>query len=245
MIKGYRFLVILGLLAVSLMTVGAVSADIILIPDSGFETPIINLQDFPIGCTTDAPSLLPWVGQAASIYNPAIYSGLYNEGNITPDDGSQVGYLGLQISNTRAYLYQTLPETYAAGEEYSLTAAVAQYDAKYSLDPGESVTVRLGYWTDIADGNVGPTIVAERVITAAEVTAATWTYFTANTGPVSGDAVGKQIVVYLAKGDGSTTGAQMIIDNVQLLSSVPEPGTVVLLVSGLIGLVTCAWRKRK
>jgi hypothetical protein len=243
MITGYRSLLILGFLAVSLMTVGVVNADVITIPDSGFETPVINLTDFPIGCTTDAPSLLPWVGQAASIYNPAIYSGLYFEGNITPDEGIQVGYFGLQIAS-RAYLYQTLPETYAAGAEYSLTAALAQYDAKYALDPGESVTVRLGYWADIADGNVGPTIVAERVVTAAEVTAGTWAHFTANTGPLSGDAVGKQIVVYLAKGDGSTTGAQMIIDNVQL-TSVPEPGTVALLLSGLIGLVACAWRKRK
>jgi hypothetical protein len=242
MITHSRALLILGFLAVSFAAVGG-QAGVIAIPNSGFESPVINLVDYPVGCTIDAPSLLPWVGQAGSIYNPTIYSGLYGEGFITPDEGSQVGYFGLQVPATRAYYYQTLPETYAAGVEYSLTAALAQYDAMYALDPGESVTVRLGYWADTPDGDVGPTTVAERVVTAAEVAAGTWAHFTANTGPVSGDAVGKQIVVYLAEGEGSTTGGQMVIDNVQL-TSVPEPGTIALLSCGLIGLAAFAWRKR-
>ena len=35
------------------------------------------------------------------------------------------------------------------------------------------------------------------------------------------------------------------IDNFEIVGTVPEPGTIVLLITGLIGLLAYAWRKRK
>jgi hypothetical protein len=45
--------------------------------------------------------------------------------------------------------------------------------------------------------------------------------------------------------DSPAEGGNYIVDNVSLHQVVPEPGTVVLLITGLIGLLCYAWRKCK
>jgi hypothetical protein len=231
---------ILFLMVVSLLAVGTVQADPIAVPDASFEEPVVVDPPYTVG----AGPLLPWVGQWASIANPVIYGLGYGEGYIVPQDGNQVLYLNpLSVSN-RPWVYQTLPDVYVAGLDYSLSAAVAPYDGNlYPLDPGQVLTVRLGYWAGAEDGDAGPTIVSEVLATAAELTAETWANFTTSTGPVAGDAVGKNIVIYIGKADVSTAGPQWWVDDVRCVKS-PEPGTIALLVSGLLGLVAYAWRKR-
>jgi hypothetical protein len=56
--------------------------------------------------------------------------------------------------------------------------------------------------------------------------------------------VGQTVAVEFAK----RSGTQSFIDNVSLVATtnaVPEPGTIVLLITGMLGLVCYAWRKRK
>jgi hypothetical protein len=60
------------------------------------------------------------------------------------------------------------------------------------------------------------------------------------TAPSSGAALGKTLQVMV--GGEACVG----LDNVRLSdSTVPEPGTIVLLGTGLLGLLAYAWRKRK
>ena len=51
-------------------------------------------------------------------------------------------------------------------------------------------------------------------------------------------------VNYIGFGGAFKTGAVSTIDNVSV-SAIPEPSTLALLATGLIGLLAYAWRKRK
>jgi hypothetical protein len=242
MINRYHVLLFLGLAAVSLMAVGAVNADLITIPDYSFETPDLSTGT-PYTTDPTGADLAPWNGAAVSIYNVPAYVLLGYGGNVTNPDGFQVGYIANQVAQ-RPYLYQTLANTYQAGMGYELTVG-ACFHEEASMG-GELLSLQLGYWSGTPDGNAGPTIVAERQIAASELVSNTLIDFTAqvNVGALPGDAVGQPIVVYIARATGGAVGARWSVDNVRL-SEVPEPGTIVSLVSGLMGLAFCAWRKRK
>jgi hypothetical protein len=244
MITRYCKLLIVGILAVSLAAAGVAQAGIITIPDSGFESPVALPENgYPYYCTTDAPSLLPWAGGGASIYDVAGYYGAYAEGNVTNPTGTQCGYLGNQLG-MRPYLFQTLADTFKAGSEYTLTVGAALYQGGgAAIDPNQSMCIQLGYWTGAPDGSAGPTIVAERQIALGELLEGTLQDFSIGTGAISGDAVGQPIVVYMARTAGAPIGRQYSLDEVRLVE-VPEPGTIALLSCGLIGLAAFVWRKR-
>jgi hypothetical protein len=144
----------------------------------------------------------------------------------------------------RPYFYQTLTNTYQAGMGYELTMGACFHEE--ASTGGELLSLQLGYWSGTPDGIAGPTIVAERQITASELVSNTLIDFTAqvNVGALPGDAIGQPIVVYIARATGGAVGARWSIDNVRL-AEVPEPGTVVILISGLFGVVALAWSKRK
>jgi hypothetical protein len=225
--------------AVLWMAVGAVQAGVIPIENGSFESPTLT-DAAPY--TTTAAECLPWVACWAAEYKAAPYSALFGEGYVTPSQGVNVGYLNPGSSDWRPYLYQTLGTTYQAGLDYQLTVAASIY--QNPINAGQFLSIQLGYWSGDPDGQAGPIIVAERQISGSELAAGTMLDFTATAYAVSGDAVGKPIVVYLGRAIGSTTGPQWDVDNVRL-SSVPEPGTLALLASALIGLLVCVWRNRK
>jgi hypothetical protein len=238
MINRVCVLLFFGLTAASLAAGGAQAASIA-VGNASFESPALS-DAAPY--TTTAAELLPWVACWAAEYKAAPYYAMFGEGGVTPSDGVNVGYLNASSAEWRPYVYQTLDTTYQAGLSYTLTVAASMY--QNPANAGQYLSIQLGYWAGDPDGQAGPTILAERQIGGSELT--TWTMhdFSASTGAVSGDAVGKPIVVYLGRALGSVTGPQWSVDNVRM-SSVPEPGTIVLLASGLIGLLVHAWRRRK
>jgi hypothetical protein len=104
--------------------------------------------------------------------------------------------------------------------------------------------MRSGYWGENPSALVGPTIIAQRLIAYNEISHS-WVDYSTTPITVSGDAVGKPIVVYISQGDNPyVTGPAYYFDDVRV-DVVPEPGTLVLLASGLLGLAACAWRMRK
>jgi hypothetical protein len=225
-------------MAVLSLAVGAAQAGMIPIENPSFESPALT-DEAPY--TTTAAELLPWVACWAAEYKAAPYSAAFHEGFVTPSDGVNVGYLNAGSSDWRCYVYQTLATTYQAGLDYKLTVAASMY--QLPANPGQLLSIQLGYWSGTPDGQAGPTILAERQIAGSELAAGTMFDFFTTTGPVSGDAVGKPIVVYLGRAIGSTTGPQWDVDNVRL-SSVPEPGTLALLAAALVGLLIRVARKR-
>lgn len=247
MIDRHRLLLCFGVLAVSLMAVGAVNAATIAILDNSFETPDLSASTLPYTSDPSGADLAPWTGAGVAIYNVAAYAIPYGEGNVTNPHGAQCGYIANQIPDSRPFLYQTLTDTYAAGSVYSMAVGAALYQGgTVGINPDQVLSLQLGYWLGDPDGYAGPTIVAERRLALADLLEGTLTDFTVDTGAISGNAVGKNIVVYFARADGAPSGRQYSIDNVRLSeTAVPEPGTLVLLASALVGVVACVWRKRK
>jgi hypothetical protein len=233
-----RRLLLLTYAAVSWMAVAAVQAAPITIPDASFEEPVVGSPWY----TYDAA---PWINQWAATVNPLQYAAAYGEGAITPADGNQVCYLNPSSAEptNRAWYYQTLSTAYQAGGTYTLSMAAAMYQNPGVA--GQYLSMRLGYWPGDPDPNTGPTIVAERLIDSlTELSVGVFADFSVTSSAVSGDAVGKPIVVYISRGDVSEVGPQWYVDNIRL-SAVPEPGALVLLASALMALAASAWRKRK
>jgi hypothetical protein len=241
----YRILLFVGLAAVTLLAAGNVGAGVITIPDNSFETPDLSSTLLPYTSDPTGADLAPWSGAGAAIYNVAAYAIPYGEGNVTNPDGAQCGYIGNQIPDMRPYLYQTLTDTFIAGNEYTLTVGAALYQGgAIGIDPNQLLSLQLGYWPSAPDGNAGPTIVVERQLALSDLIEGTLTDFDVNTAAISGDAVGKKIVVYFARAADAPSGRQYSLDNVRL-TEVPEPGMIALLATGLLGFLACAWRKRK
>ena len=66
------------------------------------------------------------------------------------------------------------------------------------------------------------------------------------TATAGGDYIGESLSIGFFTEAALQSGAAVIVDNVSAtVSEVPEPGAIVLLATGLIGLLCYAWRKRK
>lgn len=203
-----------------------------------FETPVIADND-PLGYTTTIEPWLPWAPCWTAIFRPDRYFALTGKGLIKPTEGVNVGYLN-GTSENRPYMYQIMKDKFEAGKTYTLQMSAAQFDKPFV--PGEELTMLLGYWSGDPDGTAGPIVVAERVIYYNELSNI-FREFSVSTDVLPADALGESIVLYIARGAASSHTNIWYVDNVRF-SVVPEPGTLALLASGLIGLLCYARRKR-
>jgi hypothetical protein len=241
---------VLGMLAVLCTATVAVGADTIPIVSGDFESPVITNPPYIYGQIydqADLPLLLPWVVWQGALTNPTMLDTALPGNGFGIDmtgHGNQVAYIfcGDPDAANRPYWYQNLTDSFEEGKDYTLSMSGAMVEA--AANPGQTLIMQLGYWDGAENGSVGPTIVAERLIDSTEISSS-WGEYSFSSGVISGAAVGKPIVVYIGQGNNPyVTGPQYYFDNVQL-SSVPEPGTIGLLASGLLGLMANAWRKRK
>lgn len=156
------------------------------------------------------------------------YPGTSGNGNLAwPGHGLQSGYLG----NGGAILYQNvgpiLPDTI-----YTLTVAVGR-----RLDFGNNEE----YWSiALVSGAYNGTVLG--YIDQTSGYPAPGTFVDKTVVVTTGASVSGNLFVVLS-GYG---GQQTSVDNVRLDATIiPEPGTVVLLITGLAGLLCYAWRKCK
>jgi hypothetical protein len=245
----FNVLLFMGLMCV-VATAGAANAETIAIGNADFESPAIANPPYIYGQIYDQAEfylMAPWVLWQSALTNPAMLDAALPGNGFGIDmtgHGAQIGYLfcGDPNASNKPYWYQNLSATFEAGKEYTLSMDAAMVET--AANPGQTLELRLGYWPETPDPVAGPTVIAQKHIAYDEITSS-WGNYSIASAAVSGDAVGKNIVVYIAQGDNPyVTGPQYYIDNAQL-TAVPEPGTVILLTSGLLGLAVCVWRKRK
>lgn len=244
---------VFGAMFLLCVAVGPVSGQTpIPIPVADIESPDYTEPPYDYGQiykAEDWPDMLPWNVRQGALTDVARLSDflpLYNV-NMT-GHGDQVAYLycGDADAGNRPYWYQDLSTTFVAGNKYTLNlqALVTSAGANSYATVGQTLEMTLGYWGENAIAGDGPTIIAQRLIGSTEISNS-WADYSLTTGAVSGDAVGKPIVVYISQGNNPyVTGMPYYFDNVSL-TTIPEPGTLVLLASGLVGLLAYAWRKRK
>ena len=222
-----------------------VSADPINITNASFETPA--LAD-----GTDSDTVGGWAsvtGWSLGSYGGPTWSwtGAWNpiadhynqdsQGNVQGGEGKNVGDLYLRDAaeaGTYVTVYTTLTDVLKVGT-YSLTVATgiektsspANWAIRFGTisgmlaeKSGNGSSLSVGY---LDDKSVSLTI--------------------ANNNTHLGESL--VIELYAISNTPSTIQSAQF-DNVRLTySSVPEPGTIVLLVTGLLGLLAYAWRKRK
>jgi len=137
-------------------------------------------------------------------------------------------------------LTTTLGVKYQANTQYTLTADIGSNNNTLGCDAYAYLRAVDGSGSTIA----GTYQQIDSVITAHDVMTPMPT-FVLNTA-ANPAYVGGYIQVHFGFGGGGTTpyGDQFFIDNVQLTAT-PEPGTLVLVVVGLVGLLAYAWRKRR
>jgi hypothetical protein len=242
-----KCILVFGMTAIFSMAFGAANAESVPIVNSDFESPVITNPPYIYGqIYEDLSPLLPWVVWHGALTNPTMLDAAlpgsgYDIG--MAGHGAQVAYMSCDTPATnRAYWYQELNANFEAGKDYTLSMSGAM--AVGPANVGQTLEMRLGYWGETPNAMNGPEIVSQKLIGNTEITDS-WSDYMISSGAVSGDAVGKPIIVYISQGQvDPVSGPQYYFDNVQV-SAVPEPCTFVLLTSGLLGLMAFAWRKRK
>jgi len=250
---------VLGVLAVAvalLATAGVAWADIA-IPNGSFESSTVSY--------TSSGSAIPgWQVWTSGTYYPGwqvLPNGTINNNSNSNGYGLSAGTAtdgnnfmtvypgGNPVSGDTIFVQNEVASAnLVAGTHYTLSASVGQENDTNT--PGNTVgpTFELTLFSNLSGT---PTTVADTTIT----TGAAGVWYT-ETAPayVPGTSGTTQLWARLtltgfAEATNGTFGGQWaidngVIDNVRITSS-PEPATLTLLVTGLIGLLAYAWRRRR
>ena len=237
----------IALVAVGSLLVGSAFAESIPITNASFEDQVLADGAYNQNTGTE----YDWTRKSSStsvfslmvgVHNPpaTIYTNAGGSGTPLGGDGTNTcfsiinnGYSGWVGA------YQTTGSTFEAGYTYTLTAAVGIRLA--STHYGETFFVR------IIDAATSTTL-AEYSGTTGELTLGRYVDKTVSYTVNAGDsAIGNGIGVMVGMNAPTTSGTKVIgFDNLRCSSElVPEPSTLALLATGLIGLLCYAWRKRK
>lgn len=209
------------------------------ITNPSFEFPTVDTDSFPVAIDVD-----DWedegLGMGVDGATPLDTGSFANPPDTMPlvhltnADGNRVAFMGTKVGNE---FWQDLGDVFTPGLQYQLTAGVA---VSLQAPPPANAIMEIGlYYRDNVDARID--VVAQEIATTG-LTATFLVDFTALTGVVQPtDAWANRDIGVFLRAAGSTTGGFWDLDNVRLVSQVPEPaaGAVVLL-----GLIAATMRRR-
>ncbi len=239
MLTRNRLCVVLSVAALLTLSATCVQAASVTVVNPSFEDPILADDG------TGNPAGWTLVGSAAiaQAWNPPVgsYSGADLSGTPTGADGANVVELMFNSAGGVAGFTQTTSAILTAGTTYTLTLALGNRgDAGWQ--DGRTWNSKIALATaDMAAG----TYLDSLTFAAADLP---WGSFTDKTLTFTVDAgnahIGQAVTIVFGLEAPAGKYSASCFDNVRL-SAVPEPATLSLLASGLIGLLCYAWRKRK
>ena len=223
----------IALMVVGSLLVGSASATFLDIQNASFESP--SLSDG--GVSDEVPDwTVARAGAVIQTWNPDAASFTGAGGNGTPlgGDGANLVYF---LSNTYfSYITNQLSNTLQAGT-YTLTAAVGNINGVTGND------FQFGlYTTGTTTGYLASYFGSASELLSGQLADKTAVLNVTSSNPY----LGQPIVIAIA--GGTTAGGYVAFDNVRLdfvAAPSPEPGTMILLGIGLLGLLCYAWQKRK
>lgn len=249
MTSRYRVRIGILLIVALLQIAGSAQATDVTVLNPSFETEAVTNGN--LGAATDWTT---WSSEGGFIgtYNPLGYDapdgdttfGFYGaSGDGTPQgaDSDTVAWMYMAPSQYGAF-QQTLDVTIQAGHTYTLTAAVGM------VPGGGNIDALLWFGTEYLPDIVGGEGHLWERATVTPTTPGVFEEKTLTYTPTAADIAaygGQNLVIGLC---GSSTGAdgRVAFDNVRVTDTVvPEPCSLFLLASGLVGLIAYAWRKRK
>jgi hypothetical protein len=226
-------------------TCGSARADFIAVPNFSFESPDVSADPFyhqyP---NVNGPSSDAWAQPTGKANAGTFLNGHFgrNFSNLT---GTQAGYLDVDVQEFT--LYQDLSSaTFEAGKKYTLTFGLGKAGTQTSDRAFDAyLFYRDGETQEIVTAGT-PTVIHWANPSLSTTTLAD---FSASVAVQSTDAWAGKSIGILFRNEvlgTSSSGSAWCFDNVRLSSEpIPEPCALVLLGSGLIGLLAYAWRKRK
>jgi hypothetical protein len=224
---------VMGAIAVCL-SASTVHATLISVSNYSFESPSLTASPYyNYRAVSSDPSYGDWSSSTAVVGSNGTVNKLYGSTRTFAGmDGDQTCWADTGGPNG---IFQDLSgATYEVGKSYKLTVGIAALNdgatANISLFARNGATIITAGTTGAGAPSLSSTAMTDYVVTVPTVQ--------------STDAwAGKNIAISLKTGVGGTC---WFFDNVRLESTAtPEPGTLVLLASGLIGLLAYAWRKRR
>jgi hypothetical protein len=233
---------VVGVVAV-ILSVTAVQATVISVGNSSFESPDVAADPYAAVFPVLTPGTLSYDAWGTESPNcGVVLNGHYNRAftNLT---GAQCGWM--DVASWPSYVaYQDLTDaTFEVGKAYTLKVGLGRLPTEQNMDALMDIALfaRLG-----ADSNAvaGTTNVRYGDLSATELTDYTVSVPTVQ----STDAwAGKPISIWLHSQalSGVINGSCWNFDNVRLSSATPEPNALSLIVTGLLGMLAYAWRKRR
>jgi hypothetical protein len=233
---------VVGVVAV-ILSVTAVEATVISVGNSSFESPNVSASPYAAGFPVLTPGTLSYDAWGTESANDGVVLNGHYDRAFTNLTGAQCGWM--DVGSWQSYVaYQDLTSaTYEVGKAYTLKVGIGRLPTEQNMDA--QMDIALFARLDATSNAVaGTTTVRYGDLSATQLTDYTVSVPTVQ----STDAwAGKPISIWLHSQtfNGSINGSCWNFDNVRLSSITPEPSTLVLLVTGLLGLLAYAWRKRR
>lgn len=213
-------------------------ADTITVPNASFESPGVSGSPYYAALPINAEPATGdwgWSGNFAGV--------VYNNGNytstLTNADGYQFGALDYSAT-LGSSLSQDLNATYQMGKSYKLTVGIANR-SDIPGNSGDQMDIRM-FWRSLDGSAYG--VLGTTTATKSELSTTLLKDYSVVVPTIqNGDAaVGNIIGIWLQTTTASASGSWSL-DNVRLeMTSVPEPASLVLILTAMIGL---AWYARR